>query len=101
MSVIFNKRRLPCFTLWKNRQAVADGYATGLEPGMNFPNRRSFEEGSGAGGRLVRARGRCFQVTIEAHPDAASVASAQRAVAAIQAGVTPEVCHKSDPHWSA
>jgi galactose mutarotase-like enzyme len=101
VSVIFNKRQLPWFSLWKNRQAVADGYVTGLEPGINFPNRRSFEEGQGRLAVLAPGESRRFQVTIEAHPDAASVASAQRAVAAIQAGVTPEVCPKPDPHWSA
>ncbi len=41
---------LPCFTLWKNTTAEADGYVTGLEPGTNFPNLRSFER---ANGRLL------------------------------------------------
>lgn len=41
---------LPCFTLWKNTAAEADGYVTGLEPGTNFPNLRSFER---ANGRLL------------------------------------------------
>ncbi len=101
VSIIFNKRHLPCFTLWKNRQAVADGYVTGLEPGINFPNQRSFEERQGRVAVLAPGESRRFQVTIEAHPDAASVAAAQWAVAAIQAGATPEVCPKPDPHWSA
>lgn len=38
---------LPCFTLWKNQGGLADGYVTGLEPGTNFPNPRSFEESRG------------------------------------------------------
>ena len=38
---------LPCFTLWKNTAAEADGYVTGLEPGTNFPNLRSFERAQG------------------------------------------------------
>ena len=38
---------LPCFTLWKNTAAEADGYVTGLEPGTNFPNLRSFERTNG------------------------------------------------------
>jgi hypothetical protein len=101
VSMIFNKRKLPCFTLWKNRQAVADGYVTGLEPGINYPNRRSFEEQRGRVAVLAPGETRRFEVTIEAHPDAGAVAAAQRAVAAIQAGVTPEVCAKPDPLWSA
>lgn len=38
---------LPCFTLWKNQGGLADGYVTGLEPGTNYPNPRSFEEKQG------------------------------------------------------
>ncbi len=38
---------LPCFTLWKNQGGSADGYVTGLEPGTNYPNPRSFEESQG------------------------------------------------------
>ena len=41
--VAFSLVELPCFTLWKNTQAVADGYCTGLEPGTDYPNHRSFE----------------------------------------------------------
>ena len=39
----FNGRDLPCLTQWRNTQALADGYVTGLEPATNFPNPRSFE----------------------------------------------------------
>ncbi len=38
----WNVKQLPCFTLWKNETAEQDGYVTGLEPGTNFPNPRSF-----------------------------------------------------------
>jgi galactose mutarotase-like enzyme len=43
----FPLAELPCFTLWKNTAAEADGYVTGLEPGTNFPNLRSFERTQG------------------------------------------------------
>ncbi|HEV8060182.1 MAG TPA: aldose 1-epimerase family protein [Gemmataceae bacterium] len=43
----WNQRELPCFTLWKNTAAHEDGYVTGLEPGTNFPNPRSFERKNG------------------------------------------------------
>jgi hypothetical protein len=39
----WNRRELPCFTLWRNSAAVEDGYVTGLEPGTNFPNFKGFE----------------------------------------------------------
>lgn len=46
-SVRYRTANLPCFTLWKNTVGSADGYVTGLEPGTNFPNPRSFEEQQG------------------------------------------------------
>ena len=47
LSVAFRPSQLPCFSLWKNTQAEADGYCTGLEPATNFPNHRSFERAEG------------------------------------------------------
>jgi hypothetical protein len=43
----WNRNELPCFTFWKNTAAQEDGYVTGLEPGINFPNLRSFERSKG------------------------------------------------------
>lgn len=40
----FDTRQLPCFTLWKCTQGMSEGYVTGLEPGINYPNPRAFEE---------------------------------------------------------
>ena len=42
-----NRNEVPCFTVWKNTAAVEDGYVTGLEPGTNFPNFKSFERERG------------------------------------------------------
>ena len=33
----FNKRTLPCFTVWRNTPAEVDGYVLGIEPGTNYP----------------------------------------------------------------
>jgi galactose mutarotase-like enzyme len=101
VSIRFNKRQLPCFSLWKNRQAAADGYVTGLEPGVNFPNRKSFEKQQGRVVALAPGESRTFEVTIEALPDAAAVAAAQQAVAALQKGVKPAVLGHPDSRWSA
>src|SRR5208282_3480241 len=43
----FNRKELPCFTVWKNTAALEDGYVTGLEPGTNYPNFKSFERQQG------------------------------------------------------
>jgi hypothetical protein len=47
ISLHFNRRQLPWFTIWKNTQAEADGYVTGLEPGTDFPNAKNFERSQG------------------------------------------------------
>ncbi|MCE5268483.1 MAG: aldose 1-epimerase family protein [Planctomycetaceae bacterium] len=96
----FNKRQMPCFTLWKNCQAVADGYVTGLEPGINFPNVRSFEERQGRVADLKPGETRCFELTLEGYANADATAAARREVAAIQANVTPGICVSPDPRWS-
>lgn len=100
VSVKFNNSQLPFFTLWKNRLAAADGYVTGLEPAANFPNPKSFEKQQGRVAVLKPGETRRFEVSIEAHPDAASVAAAEKIVAAIQGSVTPEICAQPDPKWS-
>lgn len=100
VSLKFNKNELPCFTLWKNRQAAIDGYVTGLEPAINFPNVKSFEKQKGRVTVLAPGQTRSFQLTIEAHPDAASLAAAEQAVARLQQGVTPQVLKQPDSEWA-
>jgi hypothetical protein len=101
VSLKFNKQELPCFTLWKNPQAAVDGYVTGLEPGVNYPNPKSFEKQKGRVVQLSPGETRRFEVTIEAHPDAASVAEVQKAIASIQGSTAPEISPKPDPNWAA
>src|SRR6185295_1621396 len=43
VSIGYNTKQLPCFTLWKNSTAFKDGYVTGIEPGTNYPNPRTHE----------------------------------------------------------
>jgi galactose mutarotase-like enzyme len=100
VSVQFNTNQLPCFTLWKNRQATADGYVTGLEPGVNFPNRKSFEKEKGRVVVLPPGGSRTFEVSIAAHPDAASVAAAEQEIAGFQQGRKPLVAGQPERDWS-
>jgi hypothetical protein len=99
-SVKFNTRLLPLFTLWKSRLAAADGYVTGLEPSINFPNCRSFEKQHGRVAVLAPGEIRRFEVAIEAHHDAASLRAAKAAVAAIQGAIKPEILTQPNPDWS-
>jgi len=39
----FNKNQLPLFSFWKSRLPDEDGFVTGIEPSLNFPNTTGFE----------------------------------------------------------
>jgi hypothetical protein len=87
----FNIRELPCFTLWRNLVAEGDGYVTGIEPGTNFPNLRSAEEGAG---RVVRLQpGERWQATVnfEWLLDRAAVEQSELVVAQLQGTRTPTI----------
>ena len=92
--------QVPCFTLWKSRQAAIDGYVTGLEPAVNFPNTKSFEKEKGRVVTLGPGESRTIELTLEGHADAVSVSAAEAAVAKLQEGVTPEIMDRPNPDWS-
>ncbi len=101
VSLAFNKTQLPCFTLWKNRQAATDGYVTGLEPAINFPNTKSVEKVAGRVVTLAPGESRSFEIELTVHGDAKGVADAEQAVAALQEGTEPEILQQPNPDWSA
>ncbi|MGO8751371.1 MAG: aldose 1-epimerase family protein [Thermoguttaceae bacterium] len=101
VSLKFKKTELPCFSLWKNRQAAADGYVTGLEPAVNFPNRKSFEKEKGRVVKFAPGETRTCGVSMEVHPTPKSVAEAKQRIARLQDGVQPQILSHPDPVWSA
>lgn len=96
-----NVRQLPCFTLWKNTAAVEDGYVTGLEPGTNYPNVRSFESQQGRVVKLAPGETRAFEIAIGLHGDAASVQAATERVAQLQQGIMPAISREPTGDWCA
>jgi hypothetical protein len=96
----FNTRRLPCFTIWKNREAAADGYVTGLEPATNYPNIRSFEKQMGRVVALAPGESRQLELEITALTDATEVRAAADAINRLQQGIRPEILSQPDPRWS-
>jgi galactose mutarotase-like enzyme len=101
VSLKFNKKQFPCFSLWKNHQAACDGYVTGLEPATNFPNGKSFEKRMGRVVPLSLGESRQFEFELEAYGDAAAVRAAEASVAKFQQGVEPQILAKPVPEWSA
>ncbi|MCD6528851.1 DUF4432 family protein [Candidatus Bathyarchaeota archaeon] len=61
--MIFSVEELPCFTVWKHRDSLENGYVTGLEHRTSFPNLKTFERKQG---RVVKlGAGQKYEVHIE------------------------------------
>jgi hypothetical protein len=101
VSVVYNTRQLPCFSIWKDTAAEADGYVTGLEPGTNYPNPRSFETAKERVVKLAPGQSQAFDLTLEAHGSAAEVSAAEAEVARIGANRPSEVHPQPLAEWCA
>jgi hypothetical protein len=101
VSLVFNKQQLPYFTLWKNTTGAPDGYVTGLEPGTNFPNPRSFETIKDRVVKLAGGQKQVFDLTMDILGSAQEVSAAEAAVAKIQAGRQPKIFDQPQPDWCA
>ena len=82
----FAKQQLPCFTLWKNPQADEDGFVTGLEPGTNFPNLKTFEREQGRVITLTPGGSYTTQIELSVFDTAEAVAAAEAAIRELQSG---------------
>jgi len=89
---------LPQFTLWKNQGGLADGYVTGLEPGTNFPNPRSFEESQGRVVALAPGQAVRFDLAIEHFAGGAIDAERRRITGPVPP--VPRIHSQPKPGWS-
>ncbi len=88
VSLHFKTEQLPCFTVWKNTTSMHDGYVTGLEPGTNYPNPRSYE---GEQGRVAKLKGRGsveFDVQVQIHTEPDDIAEAEQRIAMLSGSAT-------------
>jgi len=100
-SLQFNIKQLPCFSLWKNETSLSDGYVTGIEPGTNYPNPRTFE---GEKGRFVTIKpGAMYAMDVgfSVHDSAADVQRVENEIAKLQAQQQPTIHAKPQPDWCA
>ena len=95
----YHIQQLPCFTLWKNTTAEEDGYVTGLEPGTNFPNPRSFEEQQGRVIELAPGASTDFVLDVEIATDADAVMQLVDEVTDL-CGAT-KIVSSPQPNWCA
>ena len=101
VSLYYDTRQLPCFSLWKNTTSEADGCVTGLEPGTNYPNPRSHE---GKEGRVVKLAGggkTSFELVMEILPTANEVAETEKVIAHVAAGRKPTLHDRPLTGWCA
>ncbi len=101
VSLKFYKKQLPWFTQWKNTPTAQDGYVTGLEPGTNFPNPRSYEGTQSRVLKLKPGETVKFELGVEFHADAAGVKTAEAAIAKIQGDTKPKVFDTPQDGWCA
>jgi hypothetical protein len=99
VSLMYNVGQLPCYSVWKNTTASADGIVTGLEPGTNFPNPRSFEGRKGRVMKLAPGASVTLDLRLEMHASAAEVSAAERAVAQLQGTTQPTIYGDPQPEW--
>jgi hypothetical protein len=86
VSMAFSLDELPYLTLWKNTNAVEEGYVTGLEPGTGFPYNRRVERQFGRVPKLKPAERRRFALDVTILDSAAEVRRTAGEIAGIQRG---------------
>jgi galactose mutarotase-like enzyme len=96
----FNRQQFPYFTLWKNPQALVDGYCTGLEPCINFPNAKSFEKANGRVAVLAPGESRRFEIELEVCNTPDTVRHARETIAQWQRGTQPRIFDRARSDWS-
>ncbi|ADB15391.1 conserved hypothetical protein [Pirellula staleyi DSM 6068] len=100
-SLIYKTSELPCFSLWKDTGSAVDGYVTGLEPGTNYPNPRSFEGKHNRVMKLAPLEKKSLHLTLELHTTEKSIAAAEARIAKLQAGKETKIHDAPLADWCA
>ena len=100
VSLRFSLTNFPCFTMWKNTAAEADGYVTGFEPGTNFPNLRSFERAQGRVTTLAPGTSRRMSLEMAIHTDMDAVSAIAEEISQMQNTQTLTLNRQPQPSYS-
>ena len=101
VSLAYNIEALPCFSVWKNTTAIEDGYVTGIEPGTNYPNPRSYEGEQGRVIKLDPLGSANLGLTMRFLATDKQVKEAEDRVAKLQATGEPTIHSKPRKGWCA
>ena len=100
LSIAYDTRQCPLFTLWRNPLPFEDGYVTGLEPCINLPNTKGFEKSQGRVAVLQPDETRRFDLRLEVLPTPADVTRTRQEIEALQRGATPKIFDRPQQGWS-
>jgi len=89
VSLAFSVKDLPYVTLWKNTNAEAEGYVTGLEPGTNFPSNRRIERAHGRVPKLAAGASHSATIDFTIHTNTNETKRVAEQIAALQGDVKP------------
>ena len=101
VSLGYNTAALPCFSVWKNTTALEDGFVTGIEPGTNYPNPRTYE---GEHRRVLKLEPNAsanLGLTMQFLVSDKQVAEAEGRIAALQAQGEPKIYNRPQKGWCA
>lgn len=87
----YTKKQLPSFSLWKCTQDSRSGYVTGLEPGTNHPNFKSFERHHGRVISLPPGASHVVEMQLEIHATSAGVQQMSERIRSLQGSTPPKV----------
>ena len=100
-SLQFNTQQLKCFSLWKNETSISDGYVTGIEPGTNFPNPRTYESEQDRIVKIKPGAMYAMDLGLTLHDSKESVAAKQSEIDNLQSQKSPTVYDQPQPGWCA
>ncbi|MBH58564.1 MAG: DUF4432 domain-containing protein [Planctomycetaceae bacterium] len=101
VSLSYNINALPCFSVWKNTTALEDGFVTGIEPGTNYPNPRTYEGEQGRVIKLEPGGSANLGLTMQFLVSDKQVAEVEKRVAELQSGSEPTIHSKPRKGWCA
>lgn len=99
VAVRFATKTLPYLAVWKNTQAEADGYCTGLEPATGFPNLRSVEREHFRVVNLASEESVTFELAVSVVDSAGDRAALVKEVEALQATQPRETQQQPKAEW--
>jgi len=91
VSIRYDTKKLPAFSLWKNTDTLKEGYVTGLEPGTSFCYPKAHEKAQGRVPTLAPGASVSFEVDWNVLRDSAAVEATKTEIAKLSEGKPTEV----------